>query len=218
MSGLPPARPPTRPETEPPPPAAPAPAPAGASTESAVHTLDPSDLLSIDALADDVEGGPGGDDLGGATLATPAVEVPPSEVTGLPVAGSADDFSEAPTHALAGSAAAAALRPGRRGDADTTYRLDPSSIDTKPIPPVTLEPLLFDPIARADREAGEARPARDARPAERRPSMLDEDRWFEDSSAGRSAPAPRRASPRRARAPAASRRARRAPRARGPAG
>ena len=42
-----------------------------------------------------------------------------------PSPGSADDFSEAPTHALAGSAAAAALRPGRRGDAYTTYRLDP---------------------------------------------------------------------------------------------
>jgi hypothetical protein len=227
-----PRRPSTHSEVDlPPAPPASAAAPTEASTESAVHTLDPSDLLSIDALADEIEGSDGpraatarGDELGRATLAGPAsradteanagasIETPPSEVTGLPGAASVDDFSEAPTHALAGSAAAATLRP-RPAEPQTTYRLDPSSIDTKPIPPVTLEPLLADPpgsytprpggAGRAPTRPGllegggnpdppiartESRDLHD-RSAERR-STLDEDRWFEDSSAGRAAPAP----------------------------
>ncbi|HEX3762501.1 MAG TPA: protein kinase [Kofleriaceae bacterium] len=180
---------PTRQETDLEPP--PSPAPVGASTESAIHTLDPSDLLSIDALPDELDGGTlSNGDLGGGTIATPASELPASEVTGLPGAASVDDFSDAPTHALAGSAAAATLRP-RAQEPQTTYRLDPSSIDTKPIPPVTLEPLLEDPSARPGgpdgRDARDGRSARESRGPERRP-VLDEDRWFEDSSAGRAAP------------------------------
>lgn len=184
------------------------------TTESAVHTLDPSDLLSIDALPDELDGGarepraeseagvdatplpppaPGLDGPHETPTAPPgpaaAHEASPDEPIGeptrpgdeLPAAASADDFQDAPTNALSRSAAAAAaarsLAKGR-----TTYPLDPSSIDTKPIPPVTLEPLLFDPIPRSD-DAGEAG-------APRGPAQLDEDRWFDEPAINRAPTVP----------------------------
>src|SRR6185295_5523715 len=141
-------------------PTAPLEPPPTTTTESAVHTLDPSDLLSIDALPEELE--PRTD----AADAPPAAPDAPAPVDGdapaaatpdaapaaaeLPAASSADDFQDAPTHSLGRSAAAAAAARAAAGKAKTRYPLDPSSIDTKPIPPVTLEPLLFDPIPRPD--------------------------------------------------------------------
>ena len=232
MGSLPPvppgARPPARPDIDTSLPLEPPPTTTAsrASTESAVHTLDPSDLLSIDAMPDELgdgapdapsdRAGDGGDvdDLAGQTMATPAsdddddragsdpdedepeISVASNGVDdggdlaprdGLPAAASADDFGEAPTHALSNRAAAARMA----ATPATSYRLDPSSIDTAPIPPVTLEPLLFDPIENPDQGPHDRptqrpidRPTPRPEPA-RKPPVLDEDRWFEDSTSGR---------------------------------
>ena len=200
--------------------------PPTSTTESAIHTLDPSDLLSIDALPEELEGGAGephgepavsakptaamtastapaadaaaaaaddDDDDAADDGATAAVDddaaadasaAQPGRPAGeLPAGSSADDFQDAPTHSLSRSAAAAAaarsLAPAR-----TTYPLDPSSIDTKPIPPITLEPLLFDPIERPD-DAG----------AGEGPAKLDEDRWFDEPAINRAPTVPVPAEP-----------------------
>ncbi|TMQ12786.1 MAG: hypothetical protein E6J91_20290 [Deltaproteobacteria bacterium] len=118
-----------------------------ASTESAVHPLDPSDLESVDPASldetvaepyrpatDDAADGDAGEPVSGPTVSLGPRAADPSMAP-----PAADDFQDAPTHALT----AAAVAEGRRA---ARYRLDPSSIETKPIPPVTLEPLLFDPI------------------------------------------------------------------------
>jgi len=174
-------------------PSAPLEPPPTTTTESAVHTLDPSDLLSIDAPLPDVPDVPGEIEPRSAAADAPpasptaaATEPPPADDAAaaatepapssaeLPAAASAEDFQDAPTHSLGRSAAAAAAARAAaraKAKANTTYPLDPSSIDTKPIPPVTLEPLLFDPIERSDDE--------------RAPGALDEDRWFDDPSVNR---------------------------------
>jgi hypothetical protein len=175
-----------------------------ASTESAVHPLDPDDLESVDpaSLEGDTVLGIGA--AGAAALDAPMSPVGESAarsarmitpLTGPP--GPPDDL-DGPTHAMLGDQLldeAPTVPPAE--PPSTTYRLDPSSIDTKPIPPVTLEPLLFDPIEPPPRagdlsSAGPERgpvgaPARSTEPPPERP-VLDEARWFDEASVRSPAP------------------------------
>ena len=181
VSGIPPVppaalRPASRPGTEP--------ARPELTVESAVHPLDPSELepMDSDGSADagwtipstetDTAGlaAAAGDATGGTDDDVPAGDDAPDA---RPVPASADDFLDGPTHTLGD--AAATNRPIGPGAPTTSYRLDPSSIDTRPIEPVTLEPSLFDPIVRpTDRPSPSPRPT--ARAATHRERVSDVER------------------------------------------
>jgi serine/threonine-protein kinase len=81
-----------------------------ASRDSAIHTLDPNDILSYDANDDDE---------------APALEAPPPRPAQAPP-------------------------PIREIRPRPPARVDQNTVDTQPITPIVLEPLLFDPISRSE--------------------------------------------------------------------
>ncbi|HET7505904.1 MAG TPA: protein kinase, partial [Kofleriaceae bacterium] len=159
--------------------ARPANLPPVSSSESAIHALDSSDLMTfdaggtesvdLDAIDDNVppEHDAADDAADDETQLAPASAAGPSSesATGRPAAasGAARDGATPP----AAASASGARHP---------YRLDPSAIDTKPILPVVLEPLLFDPINRRDDAPGEARTERATERAADRVSERSSDR------------------------------------------
>ncbi|HEX7841271.1 MAG TPA: protein kinase, partial [Kofleriaceae bacterium] len=151
------------------------------STESAVHPLDPSELEPFDPDAPDEGDAEYDADPDAAPSRAPSA---------------ADEFLDAPTRSV-GDAVPGNPRPSRPA-LPTTYRLDPSSIDTRPIEPITLGPLLDDPDMRPSATPS-TRPS--SPPAARsitrpitRPALLsesdeawslDEDQALDDLAAGR---------------------------------
>jgi serine/threonine protein kinase len=147
------------------------PDPPPATVESAIHPLDPSDLLfdpppdDAGAMSDTVMAPDGTADHGeppevpdaatraavaDADGAASAADAAQGDAATLPAESSADDFGDAPTHSLSNRDAAARIARAQPG------------------------PPLFDPIARPT-----------PRPEPEPRHVLDEDRWFDEASAKR---------------------------------
>jgi hypothetical protein len=115
--------------------------------DSAIHPLDPSDLVPYDAVAD----------LGEAdTVAENASRLNAQGAGPEPGAGAQALSEEPETHSGDGddaddaAAAAAPREPAAPPPMpDRAAGFGPSQKDTRPIPPETLAPLLFDPIVRS---------------------------------------------------------------------
>jgi serine/threonine protein kinase len=131
--------------------------------DSAIHPLDPSDLVPFDAVADLGEADTVAESAGASRLNAPgSAEPAASAAAGSPSSNEpwptrsddavGTDPASEPT-ALAPPAPSAPRTPQ-----DRAAGFGPSQKDTRPIPPETLAPLLFDPIVRspADEPADEA--------------------------------------------------------------